>query len=225
MRGREGSGRPVAAPRYRAVAGEVAAHDAAHDDLRAEAARTQAARFFYDLRRGLRMARVAIANRVGTDASVIEALETGNLGALPPWPQTLRIVTDYARLVQLDPRPVLHALHFAISHRQQMLANEGLAKRLYRKLCSIPRAFGEAHHQRSHALTWAAGVGVPAVLMGSLALTSGLQASQLPRPLASMLGFDNAARAESIKRLEGLVWIDAADPRQRRGDKLPGSAR
>lgn len=196
-----------------------------HDDLRAEAARTQTARFFYDLRRGLRLARVAVANRVGTEPSVIEALETGNLGALPPWPQTLHIVTDYARLVHLDPRPVLHALHFAVSHHQQMLANEGLAKRIYRKLSRFPHAIGQAQHQRGHVLTWAAGVAVPAVLVGSLALTSGIQASQLPRPLASMLGFDQASRAESIKRLEGLVWIDVADPRQRRGDKLPGSAR
>jgi hypothetical protein len=225
MRVREGSRQSVAAPRYRAAAGEQAAHAAVHDDLRAEAARTQVARFFYDLRRGLRMARVAIANRIGTDPGVIEALETGNLAALPPWPQTLNIVTNYARLVHLDPRPVLNALHFAMSHRQQMLAKEGLVKRLYRKLAGVSRAFSEAHHQRSHVLTWAAGIGVPAVLMGSLALTSGLQASQLPRPLASMLGFDQASRAESIKRLEGLVWIDATDPRQRRGDKLPGSAR
>lgn len=171
------------------------------------------------------MARVAVANRIGIEPGVIEALETGNIAALPPWPQTLRIVTEYARIVHLDPRPVLHALHFAMTQHQQMLASEGFLKRLYRRLGSLPRAIGEAQHQRGHVLTWAAGVGVPAVLMVSLALTSGLQASQMPRPLASMLGFDQTSRAESVKRLEGLVWIDAADPRQRRGDKLPGSAR
>lgn len=226
MRAREGSRRQNAAPRYQAVAGEEAARLAAHEERRAEAARTEAARFFFDLRRGMRMARVAIANRIGTDPIVIEALETGTLDHLPPWPQTVRVVTDYTRLVNLDPRPVLHALHFALAHHQKMRAKETFVQRFWRKIDALPTSLSEARHQRSHVLTWSAGLGVPAVLIGSLMLTSGLQASQLPRPLASMLGLESGvSRAESIKRLEGLVWIDAADPRQRRGDKLPGSGR
>lgn len=171
------------------------------------------------------MARVAVANRIGCDASVIEALETGNLGALPAWPQTVRVVTAYTHIVQLDPRPVLHALHFAHSHHQHMLASEGFAKRLYRKVMGATAASGDNRQRSSRVLTWAAGIGGPAVLMGSLAIASGLQASQLSGSLASMFGIEQGSRAESIKRLEGLMWIDAADPRQRRGDKLPGLVR
>ncbi len=225
MRAREGKRRPNSAPRYQALAGETAARAAAHDARRAEAARLESARFFHDLRRGLRMARVAIANRVGTDPEVIEALEAGAIDRLPPWPATMRIVTNYAGLVQLDPRPVLHALHFAMMHRQQVLARESWLQRLRRKLSASRSSSGAGQHGHSTTLTWVAGVGVPAVLVGSLMLTSGLQASQLPGPLASMFGLERATRAESIKRLEGLVWIDAADPRKRRGDKLPGNTR
>lgn len=225
MRGREDTRRRSAAPRYQAVAAEDAARASAHDDRKAEAARLQTAKFFYDMRRGLRLARVAVANRVGTEPHVIEALEAGDLDRLPPWPQVVGIITRYAELVYLDPRPVLHSLQFAVAHHARTRASEGLVKRLMRKFAAVPKSLGEARHQRSHVLTWAAGISVPAVLVGSLLLTSGLQASQLARPLASMFGLDAVSRAESVKRLEGLVWIDAADPRQRRGDKLPASGR
>lgn len=212
------------APRYQAVAIEGAGQAAAMVQRRAEAAREDTAKFFRDLRRSLRLARVAVANRVGTDAAVIEALECGDLDRLPPWPQTIRIVSTYTELAQLDPRPVLHALHAAVALHAQTLSQQGAAKRLIRRLAHVPRALQSAREERARMLTWIAGLAVPTVLAGSLMLTTGLQASQL-RPLASVLGLETADRAEAIKRLEGLVWIDVADPRQRRGDKLPGRVR
>lgn len=212
-----------AAPRYRTVAHEAAAAGSA--DLRAEAARTQAARFFFDVRRGLRLARVAVANRIGTEPRVIEALETGALDRIPAWPETVRIVTAYTHLVGMDPRPVLHALHFAYAHHQEQVAKRTWLERLRSKIASVTEASDDARGLRSQRLKWAAGISVPAALAGSLMLTSGLQASQLSRPLASMFGIERDTRAESIRRLEGMVWIDAADPRQRRGDKLPGNTR
>lgn len=198
---------------------------AAHDDRRAEAARVEAAQFFFDLRRGLRLARGAIANRIGTTPDVVEALETGNLGKLPAWPETMRVVSAYTQLVHMDPRPVLHALHFSLAHHQHQLASEGWMRRAVRAVTQAASASDDFRGRRSQKLKWAAGISVPAVLAGSLMLTSGLQASQLPRPLASMFGFEQSARSDSIRRLEGMVWIDSADPRQRRGDKLPGIPR
>lgn len=213
-----------AAPRYQTVAGE--ARLTASDELRADAARQQAAQFFANLRRGLRLARVAIANQISTDAQVIEALETGALDRLPPWPETTRVVTAYTHLVGMDARPVLHALHFALAHHHRQVAKRTWMQRLRSKFAAGAALSDDARHQRSQRLKWAAGISVPAALAGSLVLTSGLQAaSQLPRPLASMLGIERDSRAESIRRLEGMVWIDAADPRQRRGDKLPGTTR
>jgi hypothetical protein len=207
------------APRYEAAVPADAARARAMEERRDALAREEAARFFCDLRRGLRLARVAVANRLATNVSVIEALETGALDRLPPWPQTVRIVSDYTSLLGLDPRPVLNALHAAIIQHQQLQARQGWMRRQLRKVTALTGTLSAARHERAHALTWAAGLAVPAVLVGSLLLTSGLQASQLA-PLASVLGFDRD-QAETIKRLEGLKWIDAADPRQRRGDKLP----
>jgi hypothetical protein len=212
------------APRYQAVAGEAAGRAAAIEQRRAEAAREEAAKFFYDLRRGLRLARVAVANRIGTEATVIEALETGALDRLPPWPHTVRVVTAYTQLAHLDPRPVLHALHAAYSLHQRTLKQQTWAQRMMRRLGQWSSTLQEAREHRARTLTWAAGIVVPTVLLGSLMLTTGLQASQL-RPLASVLGLEGAKQAEAIRRLEGLVWIDAADPRQRRADKLPGQTR
>ncbi len=212
-----------AAPRYHAVPAERAERPDALEARRAEAACQEAAKFFCDLRRGLRLARVAVANRIGTEAAVIEALEIGALDRLPAWPQTVRVVTEYTRLVGLDPRPVLHALHGAVIQHQKQLAKEGWAKRLLRKSAVLRRTLNEARQSRLQVLTWGAGIAVPTVLVASLMLTTGLQASQLRLP--SMLGLEATERAESIKRLEGLVWIDAADPRQRRADKLPAPAR
>lgn len=212
-----------AAPRYRTVASETAA--AGSVGLRAEAAKAQAAKFFFDVRRGLRLARVAIANRIGTDPKVIEALETGALDKLPAWPETVRIVTAYTHIIGMDPRPVLHALHFAYAHHQELMAKRTWFERLRSKIANANDVSDDARGLRSQRLKWAAGISVPAALAGSLMLTSGLQASQLSRPLASMFGIERDTRAESIRRLEGMVWIDAADPRQRRGDKLPGNTR
>lgn len=212
------------APRYQAVATEGAGQAAAMAQRRADAARDDTARFFHDLRRSLRLARVAVANRIGTDAAVIEALESGDLDRLPPWPEMVRLVSKYTELGQLDPRPVLHALHAAITLHQETLSQQGWAKRMMRRFVHMPRTLQGAREDRTRMLTWMAGLIVPAVLVGSLMLTSGLQASQLG-PLASVLGLESAKRAEAVKRLEGLVWIDTVDPRQRRGDKLPGRVR
>lgn len=225
MRSREGARRSNAAPRYQALKSEDAARLAAYDDRRAEAARVEAAQFFFDLRRGLRLARGAIANRIGTTPDIIEALETGDLGRLPAWPETMRVVSTYTQLVNMDPRPVLHALHFSLARHQRQLASEGWMRRAIRAFSHAAGASDDVRGRRSQTLKWAAGFSVPAVLAGSLMLTSGLQASQLPRPLASMFGFEQSTRSDSIRRLEGMVWIDAADPRQRRGDKLPGIPR
>lgn len=220
MRVREGSKQSNGAPRYRALAQEEAARHAAHEDRRAEAARTEAAKFFYDLRRGLRLARVAVANRLGTEPDVIEALETGSLDSLPPWQEIVRIVTGYTHMVALDPRPVLNALHFALSNHYRQLAGQSWLQKARRKAAGWPANFDQPRQNRPYALTWAAGLSLPIVLVLSFMITSGLHASQMPQPLVSMFGLDKKAQAETEKKLEGLVWIDVADPRERRGDKL-----
>lgn len=51
---------------------------------------------------------------------------------------------------------------------------------------------------------------------------AGSVASALPGPVASaVLGYNGQMLSVFAPRYKGLVWIDPADPRTRRGDKLP----
>ncbi len=65
---------------------------------------------FFDARRILGLAEWDLAQRLGTDVGTIRALETGQLSALPPWPETSRVVTAYLAGLGFDARPVLHSL-------------------------------------------------------------------------------------------------------------------
>jgi hypothetical protein len=213
-----------AAPRYERVAAEDAARLAAQQGRMAEGARTQAARFFHDLRQHLRLARGAVAVRVGTEPSVIEALETGKMGGLPQWPETMRIVQAYTALVRMDPRPVLHVLHLAFSQHHKQQAERSLAERFHDAWQTgslAERLANSLRVVRVSGLKWAAALALPTVLVASLMLSSGPQASS---PLASMLGLA-ADGAVTTTRRDGFTWIDARDPRERRGDKLQGPLR
>lgn len=68
-------------------------------------------RLFRDFRSALGLSINQIALRLDTDPGVILALEMGQFGALPPWPETKRVVTAYTAMADIDARPVLSALH------------------------------------------------------------------------------------------------------------------
>ncbi len=70
----------------------------------------EVARFFRDLRGALRLTPAQAAQALATRVDIVAALEMGQIGALPPWPETCRIVRTYAGFAGLDPRPVLHSL-------------------------------------------------------------------------------------------------------------------
>lgn len=50
------------------------------------------------------------ADLLQTSVDVIRALESGHIAALPPWPETRRIVVGYGDLLQLDVGPALRRL-------------------------------------------------------------------------------------------------------------------
>jgi hypothetical protein len=58
-----------------------------------------------------------IAYRLGTTIEVLQALEHGQTAALPPWPETVRVVTAYTGFATIDPRPVLSSIHAAMTAR------------------------------------------------------------------------------------------------------------
>jgi hypothetical protein len=52
-----------------------------------------------------------LAMQLGTRSDVVQALEQGALYALPPWPETCRVVNGYGALLNLDVRPLLRRIY------------------------------------------------------------------------------------------------------------------
>lgn len=70
----------------------------------------EVAHFFQDLRAALHLTPVQAAQALSTRVDIVAAFEAAKIAALPPWPETCRIVRTYASYAGLDPRPVLHSL-------------------------------------------------------------------------------------------------------------------
>lgn len=224
MRSKPVARRGNAAPRYERIEAEEAARHEARQDRIAAGARSQAARFFYERRQHLRLARGAVAYRVGTEIGVIEALETGDMARLPRWPDTVRVVHTYLQLVHMDPRPVLHALHIGYSHHLKREAQRGVWGRFadaWHAGTLTERVTNSARLIRPTGLQLAAAASLPAVLAASLLLSSGPQASSPPpQRVAAITGSVQQQDDVKVFQRDGFTWIEASNPRDRRGDKL-----
>jgi hypothetical protein len=71
----------------------------------------EVAELFRDLRAATSLSEMDLAARLGTRADVVQALEHGALYALPPWPETCRVVNNYGALLNLDVRPLLRRIY------------------------------------------------------------------------------------------------------------------
>jgi transcriptional regulator with XRE-family HTH domain len=79
------------------------------------------ATIFREMRRAANVPREKMARRLGTSIETLDALESGAIFALPPWPELSRIVTAYTAMLGLDSRPLLRRLE------AQLFPDEGLA--------------------------------------------------------------------------------------------------
>jgi len=79
------------------------------------------ATIFREMRRAANVPREKMARRLETSIETLDALESGAIFALPPWPELSRIVTAYAAMLGLDSRPLLRRLE------AQLFPDEGLA--------------------------------------------------------------------------------------------------
>jgi hypothetical protein len=68
------------------------------------------ASIFQDMRRGLNIPVDKLALALKTTPNVIQLLEAGQVRAFPPWPETVRIVTELGRLYRVDTRPILNRI-------------------------------------------------------------------------------------------------------------------
>jgi len=73
------------------------------------------ATIFREMRRAADIPRDRMAGRLATTTEIIDALESGAIFALPPWPELSRIVSAYTVMLGLDSRPLLRRLEAQIS--------------------------------------------------------------------------------------------------------------
>lgn len=195
-------------------------------------------RFFQDVRKIFRLSREQVARNLATRADIIAALEAADVRALPPWPETCRIVRMYAGSARLDPRPVLHSLetlieqnrHAKAAQPQSLIARLGqriapalavLNRTPSRAFSAGPEIWNRVTRRRTGWTLFA--VAVPIALVVMLTQTTILDAavSRLPAPVARMVrGAQDFVTLQLAPVRDGLRWIEVADPRTRRGDKL-----
>jgi hypothetical protein len=71
----------------------------------------EVAELFRDLRSASGLSDADLAAQLATRTEVVQALEQGALYALPPWPETYRVVATYGTLLNLDVRPLLRRIY------------------------------------------------------------------------------------------------------------------
>ncbi len=74
----------------------------------------EVADLFRDLRAASNLSEADLAATLATRLEVVQALEQGALYALPPWPETSRVVNSYGLLLNLDVRPLLRRIYAQI---------------------------------------------------------------------------------------------------------------
>ena len=242
--------RPSEGPRTKGALLPAAARASAHvEDMALEVAR-----FFQDLRRALDISQLQAAKRVATRIDIIAALEVGKVRALPPWPETCRIVRAYTGLAGLDARPVLRSLEMVLTmqvHAPEPESRRGPPRLALpapskrsdpdRRTVATPamagpgepalgvgdrlRDFWEGRAARAARALFA--VTVPVALVVLITQTSVLEAavSKLPPSVARIVrGAQNYVIVQLAPVRDGLRWIDVPDPRTRRSDKLRTTA-
>ena len=71
----------------------------------------EVASLFRDLRVASNLTETDLAARIATPVEVVQALEQGALYALPPWPETCRVVNAYGTMLNLDTGPLLRRIY------------------------------------------------------------------------------------------------------------------
>jgi hypothetical protein len=206
----------------------------------------EVARFFQDLRGALGLTPSQAAQALATRVDIIAALEGGYVGALPPWPETCRIVRTYAGFAGLDPRPVLHSLEqlFVLAPRapaprgprRPLLPNLGRqgapllkaigggGRRAAEAARSVHRVVNE-HAGRPGMALFTVTMGIALILLVTQTAVLEAAVSQLPPSVKRIVrGAQNYVIVRLAPMRDGLRWIDVPDPRTRRSDKLQSTA-
>lgn len=155
------------------------------------------AAIFRDMRRALRLTKQELARKLETEQSVIDAMELGRVQALPPWPETVRIISEFGQLNRVDVRPILARI-------RDQVGPAGLGQ--------IPASTPAA--RRSPSSGDARSVRAQSAHGPSVRVTTGDEARE-KRKLRSRRRADRAAKALSVLTapvvlVAGLLWIAQA---------------
>ena len=77
----------------------------------------EAGELFQRIRQMAGLSLLQIAHRLRTTIAVIDALERGDVERLPPWPETVVVVSGFTAMAGVDPRPVLAAIREGLSSK------------------------------------------------------------------------------------------------------------
>lgn len=208
----------------------------------------EVARFFRDLRGALRLTPEQTAQALATRVDIIAALESGQIGALPPWPETCRIVRTYAGFAGLDPRPVLHSLEELYvsgprapapkvrGPRRNLIPNLGKqgapimaaigggSRRAAAAARNVRQAMNDRAGRPGMAL-FTVTMAIALILLVTQTAVLEAAVAQLPPSMKRIVrGAQNYVIVQLAPVRDGLRWIDVADPRTRRSDKLQTTA-
>jgi hypothetical protein len=204
---------------------------------------------FRDLRRALKFSLPELALRLGTQLEVVTALEKGEMARLPPWPETVRVVTAFTALAAIDPRPVLAIMRRQIdaleaASRRKPAARSSRSGAIAGRMASALRsarpwrgapAVEVSGGESDSGADWRrnfgtlARVAIFALLTLALAMSAYyVQGGRVAISLATV----SPSLSRLVQRVheyvvwqtaptrDGLKWIDVDDPRARRADKL-----
>lgn len=228
------------------------------------------ARIFATMRATLGLSEGELALRLATSPQTILILEAGHVRALPPWPETVRLVSAYARLLAIDARPILQRLDAQLgidparrniaatrplptspaAHapvrapipsamplaRQPHFPGPAEADKLLLRLAAlessrprrrlslsdlkklVPSWFGGKAAAFALAMT-VAGIGATTVVQSGAPMIYAA-VDRLPAGLANGLQRRLDKHLTKNQGSADLQWIQAADPRRRKSDRL-----
>jgi hypothetical protein len=201
----------------------------------------QLGRIFRNMRLAMKVPRETIARRLAIRLSTLDDLEAGAVAALPHWKETVRIVRTYCELLRLDPQPILwriQNLQQAASSRPAAAvaplptrATNGSGGTALPPAAAVhrgePAPGRRVSRGRRRARAFFA-LSAPIALAGVVIYLAQTAPQPLyrvvmwfPAPIqvAARAGVDSLVLLMAPRR-DGLRWIEVADPRSRKADKL-----
>lgn len=174
------------------------------------------------MRTTLGVSRAKLARSFDTTELMIERLEEGYVPTVATWPEVARVVGCYGEALRVDTHPILVRLDEHVRRcapRQRTMPAGHTPTAPERRAVPAPDTEAETESRpsrRKHRLLLT--ISAPlVVVMGAAWISQAAMPHSVTRPLkASVMHIVSLVSP----RLDGLRWINVADPRTRKADRL-----